>query len=42
MNDLEITAYSSEDYIEDADFPIFTNEVIVIRPEYFYENTDCQ
>lgn len=19
----------------------FTNEVIVIRPEYFYENTDC-
>ena len=20
----------------------FTNEVIVIRPEYFYENTDCQ
>lgn len=22
--------------------PTFTNEVIVIRPEYFYENTDCQ
>lgn len=24
------------------DLPTFTNEVIVIRPEYFYENTDCQ
>ena len=22
--------------------PTFTNEVIVIRPEYFYENADCQ
>ena len=22
--------------------PTFTNEVVVIRPEYFYENTDCQ
>jgi hypothetical protein len=23
-------------------WPIFTNEVIVIRPQIFYENKDCQ
>ena len=27
---------------ERKELPTFTNEVVVIRPEYFYENTDCQ
>jgi hypothetical protein len=39
--------YSSSDDEEkkstptEKHLPTFTNEVIVIRPEYFYENVDC-
>jgi len=46
----ERTSISSSDDEEKKQYIIertgalktFTNEVIVIRPEYFYENTDCQ
>jgi hypothetical protein len=27
---------------KEPELPVFTNEVIVIRPEVFYENEDCQ
>jgi hypothetical protein len=33
--------YGAEDERKEL-LPTFTNEVIVIRPEYFYENVDCQ
>ena len=28
--------------VRKASWPTFTNEVIVIRPQMFYENKDCQ
>ena len=33
---------SSDDDSKKQPLPTFTNQVIVIRPETFYENKDCQ
>ena len=31
----------SDDHKKGGALPTFTNEVVVIRPELFYENEDC-
>lgn len=36
----DLSHNSSDD--EKKILPVFTNEVIIIRPEMFYENKDCQ
>jgi hypothetical protein len=39
----KLYASSDEEKIEkkDQDMKTFTNEVVIIRPEQFYENEDC-
>lgn len=43
MQSLEDTrsAYSKDSDEKKGSLPTFTNEVVVIRPELFYENEDC-
>lgn len=36
------TSATSKDSVPNKSLPTFTNEVVVIRPEQFYENEACQ
>lgn len=38
----DLSTHSKDSHSEDKKFNTFTNEVVVIRPEAFYENEDCQ
>ena len=37
-----MSTHSKDSNPEEKKLPTFTNEVVVIRPEAFYENEDCQ
>ncbi len=40
-NDEELSGKSKDSDEHKVTFPVFAHEVVVIRPEKFYENEDC-